>query len=180
MQDKDGYFYLTGRKKELIIRGGHNIDPQIIEEPLHQHPAVQLAAAVGRPDIHAGELPVAYVQLRSGNSVSESDLMEFAQKHIPERAAHPKAIHIIEQMPLTTIGKIFKPDLKYREIRSAIGAALEATSVQIDALQIAHSNAGIQLKLCVKSEEEKDLASLVLGQFAFQFEITTACLPIES
>ena len=55
-QDADGYFYLTGRKKELIIRGGHNIDPASIEEPLHRHPAVQLAAAVGRPDAHAGEL----------------------------------------------------------------------------------------------------------------------------
>ena len=65
-QDADGYFYLTGRKKELIIRGGHNIDPASIEEPLHQHPAVQLAAAVGRPDAHAGEVPVAYVQLKPG------------------------------------------------------------------------------------------------------------------
>jgi fatty-acyl-CoA synthase len=62
-RDADGYFYLTGRKKELIIRGGHNIDPASIEGPLHNHPEVQLAAAVGRSDAHAGEVPVAYVQL---------------------------------------------------------------------------------------------------------------------
>nr|WP_230925320.1 hypothetical protein [Pseudomonas wenzhouensis] len=50
--------------KELIIRGGHNIDPQRIEEALHKHPAVALAAAVGKPDEKAGELPVVYVRLR--------------------------------------------------------------------------------------------------------------------
>ena len=71
-QDADGYFWLTGRKKELIIRGGHNIDPKLIEEPLHRHPAVALAAAIGRPDPHAGEAPVAYVQLKEGHSVSRA------------------------------------------------------------------------------------------------------------
>ena len=76
-QDGDGYFWLTGRKKELIIRGGHNIDPAAIEEPLHRHPAVQLAAAVGRPDAHAGELPVAYVQPKAGAVVSEGELPSF-------------------------------------------------------------------------------------------------------
>lgn len=69
--DADGYFWLAGRKKDLIIRGGHNIDPQMIEKPLHRHPAVGMAAAVGRPDPHSGEVPVAYVQLRAGANVSE-------------------------------------------------------------------------------------------------------------
>ncbi|WP_034023190.1 AMP-binding protein, partial [Pseudomonas aeruginosa] len=55
--DEDGYIWLTGRSKDLIIRGGHNIDPQMIEEALHRHPAVALAAAVGKPDAKAGELP---------------------------------------------------------------------------------------------------------------------------
>ena len=65
-QDPDGYFWLTGRRKELIIRGGHNIDPKIIEDALQTHPAVLLTAAVGSPDAYAGELPVAYVQLKPG------------------------------------------------------------------------------------------------------------------
>ena len=55
--DADGYVWLTGRAKDVIIRGGHNIDPLGIEEALHAHPAVELAAAVGRPDAHAGEIP---------------------------------------------------------------------------------------------------------------------------
>ena len=81
-QDAEGYFYLTGRKKELIIRGGHNIDPASIEEPLHRHPAVQIAAAVGRPDVHAGELPVAYVQLKPGARATEDELLSFARDQI--------------------------------------------------------------------------------------------------
>ena len=59
--DADGFVYLTGRAKDLIIRGGHNIDPRVIEEGLLRHPAVAAAAAVGRPDRHSGEVPVAYV-----------------------------------------------------------------------------------------------------------------------
>ena len=65
-QDANGYFWLAGRKKELIIRGGHNIDPKIIEDALQKHPAVAVVAAIGSPDAYAGELPVAYVQLKPG------------------------------------------------------------------------------------------------------------------
>ena len=59
--DAGGFVYLTGRAKDLIIRGGHNIDPRVIEDALLAHPAVRAAAAVGRPDRHSGEVPVAYV-----------------------------------------------------------------------------------------------------------------------
>ena len=86
-QDADGYFWLTGRKKELIIRGGHNIDPKLIEEPLHRHPDVALAAAIGRPDSRAGETPVLYVQLKAGATASQTELLEYASAHIPERGA---------------------------------------------------------------------------------------------
>lgn len=119
-QDAQGYFYLTGRKKELIIRGGHNIDPASIEEPLHRHPAVQLAAAVGRPDVHAGELPVAYVQLKPGAGATEDELLSFAREQIGERAAIPKAIRLVAALPLTSVGKIFKPELRQREIADAL------------------------------------------------------------
>lgn len=65
-QDEDGYFWLSGRTKDLIIRGGHNIDPAVIEEALYTHPAVALVAAVGKPDAYAGELPLAYFATLSG------------------------------------------------------------------------------------------------------------------
>ena len=90
-QDERGYFWLSGRRKELIIRGGHNIDPKMIEDALLKHPAVAMAAAIGSPDAYAGEVPVAYVQLKSGAAVTGLELVEFAAAHIPERAAVPEA-----------------------------------------------------------------------------------------
>jgi len=85
--DADGYVWLTGRAKDLIIRGGHNIDPGLIEEALNRHDAVELAAAIGQPDLYAGEVPVAYVKLREGAEVTEQALEAFAREHVAERPA---------------------------------------------------------------------------------------------
>lgn len=119
-QDEDGFFWLTGRQKELIIRGGHNIDPRQIEEPMHRHPAVALAAAVGRPDARVGELPVIYVELKAGATATAEELLEFARANIAEQAAVPKQIRIVEHMPLTAVGKIAKLPLAYEQIADVI------------------------------------------------------------
>jgi fatty-acyl-CoA synthase len=172
-EDDDGYFFLTGRKKELIIRGGHNIDPACIEEPLHRHPAVQIAAVVGRPDAHAGELPVAYVQLKPGASATEADLLAFAKEHIVERAALPKAIHIIPAMPLTGVGKIYKPELKKREIEGALSDALQASRVRIRSLKVvADARHGSTVTVSIEDGSDPELARRALGQFAFRFSVT--------
>lgn len=113
--DNDGYLWLKGRSKDLIIRGGHNIDPAMIEEAFFKHPAVELAAAIGRPDEHAGEVPVVYVKLKAGAEADEAALMAFAEPHIPERAARPKAVVVLDDMPLTAVGKVFKPRLRELE-----------------------------------------------------------------
>lgn len=141
-QDADGYFWLTGRKKELIIRGGHNIDPAMIEDPLHRHPAVQTAAAIARPDAYAGELPVAYVQLKPGAKASEEALLEFLRGEIAERAALPKRIRILDIMPLTPIGKIYKPALKRREAEDALCAALDEAGVAVRELRVEDDRLG--------------------------------------
>jgi fatty-acyl-CoA synthase len=125
-QDKDGYFWLSGRSKDLIIRGGHNIDPAVIEEALYIHPAVALAAAVGKPDAYAGELPVAYVVLKAGATVTERELLDHAQQTVKERAAVPKSIVILDQMPVTAVGKIFKPPLRSDAVRRVYTEALSA------------------------------------------------------
>ena len=106
--DADGYLWITGRLKDIIIRSGHNIDPATIEEPAYQHPAVQLAAAIGRPDKYAGELPVLYVQLKQGASLAAEELEAFVRERIVERAAAPKAVHIVPEIPLSGPGKISK------------------------------------------------------------------------
>jgi len=123
-QDSDGRFWLTGRQKDLIIRGGHNIDPSIIEEALMRHPAVQMAAAVGRPDAYAGELPTAYVALRSGCTATPDELLAFAKAAIPERAAVPSEVVVSDSIPVTAVGKIYKPELRFDASRRVLEAAL--------------------------------------------------------
>jgi fatty-acyl-CoA synthase len=109
--DADGFVYLTGRAKDLIIRGGHNIDPRVIEEALLRHPAVTAAAAVGRPDMHSGEVPVAYVVPVDPARFDEVELLAWASTAIGEPAARPKRIYPIEAIPVTAIGKHYKPAL---------------------------------------------------------------------
>jgi fatty-acyl-CoA synthase len=122
--DADGYLWLTGRVKDVIIRGGHNIDPSVIEETLLKHPDVLLAAAVSKPDAYAGELPVAYVQLVPGARAGAEEIREFASRHIPERAAAPKEIVVVEKMPLTDVQKPAKADLRRDAARRAFREVL--------------------------------------------------------
>jgi fatty-acyl-CoA synthase len=111
--DQDGFLWITGRAKDLVIRGGHNIDPAPIEEILFQHPAVGLAAVVGQPDAYAGELPVGYVQLKPGATIAAGELEAWVRERTPERAAVPVQIFQIDAMPLTGVGKVFKPQLRW-------------------------------------------------------------------
>ncbi|MDO5706381.1 MAG: acyl-CoA synthetase, partial [Paracoccus sp. (in: a-proteobacteria)] len=115
--DADGYLWITGRAKDLIIRGGHNIDPAEIEDALLSHPAVAFAGAIGQPDAFSGELPCVYVELVQGATATEDDLMAHARANIHERAAIPKHLEILPELPKTAVGKIFKPDLRKRAIR---------------------------------------------------------------
>jgi len=122
--DSDGYLWITGRAKDVIIRGGHNIDPTVIEETLLKHPDVVLAAAVSMPDSYAGELPVAYVQLVPGAKTTAEEVQAFAAAHSPERAATPKQIILIDRMPLTDVGKPAKVQLRLDAACRAFTAAL--------------------------------------------------------
>ncbi len=171
-QDAEGYFFLTGRKKELIIRGGHNIDPATIEELLHRHPAVEIAAAVGRPDRHAGELPVAYAQLKAGASATEQELMEFSKAHITERAALPKHIRIIPQIPLTAVGKIYKVALKHKEIESALKEALKEVNIEARSLNVREDKSkGTLIQMFVPDELALKSAVSVLESYPFSLDI---------
>ena len=111
-KDEQNRVYIAGRSKDLIIRSGHNIDPAMIENAMSTHPAIALAAAVGLPDAYAGELPVCFVELRPGVEASVEVLQAHAQNTIDERPAWPKQIFIVETIPLTTVGKIYKPSLR--------------------------------------------------------------------
>jgi fatty-acyl-CoA synthase len=110
--DATARIHIAGRAKDLIIRSGHNIDPLMIENAMQRHPAVALAAAVGMPDAYAGELPVCYVSLKAGARATEAELREHAEATIAERPAWPKSIYFVDAIPLTTVGKIYKPQLR--------------------------------------------------------------------
>ena len=128
--DEDGYLWITGRAKDLIIRGGHNIDPAAIEEALLGHPAVSFAGAIGQPDAHAGELPCAFVELIDGAAVTPEELIAHCKTHVKERAAQPKHIQIMDELPKTAVGKIFKPDLRKDAITRIYNEVLETNGLE--------------------------------------------------
>ncbi len=172
-QDADGYFWLTGRKKELIIRGGHNIDPKLIEDALQSHPAVALTAAIGSPDAHAGELPVAYVQLKAGAAATEEELLEHAARSIPEKAAIPKRVKIWPSLPTTAVGKLFKPALIEREIEETIRAEAEKAGVPIVSVRV-ERDPQRGLRAVVATDAGGDSLKAALNRYAFASEVTSA------
>ena len=127
--DADGYLFITGRAKDLIIRGGHNLDPAVIEEALMTHPAVAFAGAIGQPDAHSGEVPCAYVELVAGATVTLESLLVHCHQQIPERAAIPKHVEVLPSLPKTAVGKILKPELRKRAIARVLDAALTEAGV---------------------------------------------------
>jgi fatty-acyl-CoA synthase len=130
MIDEEERLFIVGRKKDVIIRGSHNIDPQMIEDALLAHPDVVTAAAVGMPDAYAGELPVVFAEVRA--PVEEAALIDFLRDRIEDPVAVPKRIGVVEAMPLTPVGKIFKPTLRAEAIRWAIAATGEKLGVAPD------------------------------------------------
>ena len=185
--DSDGYIFLTGRSKDLIIRAGHNIDPALIEDALAEHEGVELAAAVGRPDAKVGEMPVAYVQLRKGFELSESELLAFLQGRIAERAAFPKAIYTIDEMPVTAVHKIFKPALRIDAIKRTLGDVLsqqfsERATVAVDVQADTAKGTLVDIRLTPMGEqipaELLTEAQKILDAYSLhcKVEIVSSCL----
>jgi fatty-acyl-CoA synthase len=169
--DAEGYLFITGRAKDLIIRGGHNIDPAVIEEALMGHEAVGFVGAIGQPDAHAGELPCAYVELVKGSSATVEDLMTYATKHIHERAAVPKHLEILPELPKTAVGKVFKPDLRRLAITRTYDAALAEAGIPARvALVVEDKKRGLVAQLQKSAPVEDAAVATVLGQFSNPWE----------
>lgn len=164
--DADGYVWITGRAKDLIIRGGHNIDPAEIEEALASHPAVALSGAIGQPDAHAGEVPCAYVELVKGATATEAELMEHARAHVRERAAQPKHVEIVPELPKTAVGKIFKPDLRRLAIRRIYDKALAEAGVAAEVAEVVEDRRlGLVAHLRRTGEAGDEEVARALGAF---------------
>jgi fatty-acyl-CoA synthase len=166
--DAGGFVYLTGRAKDLIIRGGHNIDPRVIEDALLAHPDVRAAAAVGRPDRHSGEVPVAYVVPARPGRFDEADLLAWAGTAIGEPAARPKHIHPIDAIPVTEVGKHFKPALAADAAVRAITDALAAAGLPAARATAAHQDG--RLVVTVTGADPGRVRDAVAG-----FALTVRC-----
>ena len=109
--DEDGYFYITDRKKDMIIYKGYNVYPRELEEAIFTHPAVEQCAVVGKPDLDVGEAPVAFVQLRQGAEATAEEVMEHTN---PQIAAYKKIreVRFLDAIPVSPAGKILKRILR--------------------------------------------------------------------
>jgi acyl-CoA synthetase (AMP-forming)/AMP-acid ligase II len=164
--DAEGYLYITGRAKDLIIRGGHNIDPALIEEALMGHPSVAFVGAIGQPDAHAGELPCAYIELVKGAATPVSEIEAFARDRIQERAAVPKHIEILPELPKTAVGKVFKPDLRRRAIARVYDAALAEAGIPAKVESVVEDKKrGLVARLVRSGPVDEARVTSTLGQF---------------
>lgn len=171
-KDAQGRLYIAGRSKDLIIRSGHNIDPAMIENAMTAHPAVAVAAAVGMPDAYAGELPICFVQLHEGFEVSEDELQSHAQSSIDERPAWPKKIRVIDTVPLTTVGKIYKPSLRCEAAKLKVSdlvhneMALSSTTIDV----VDGGARGMRVTVTVSAQDQSSVAVLEQALAAYLFE----------
>jgi len=171
--DADGYLWLTGRSKDLIIRGGHNIDPQMIEEAYYRNEKVLEAVAIGKPDRRVGELPIVAIQLKPGVTATEEELLAYGAAHIQERAAVPKEIRFVQAMPVTAVGKIFKPTLRYEVVRDLV---IEELSQILDgqfSVEVAIDKRHGQCVTVAGDAANYEKIRASLGDYAFRLELTS-------
>jgi long-chain acyl-CoA synthetase len=112
--DEDGYLFIVDRIKDLILCGGYNVYPRVIEDAAYQHPAVQDAIAIGVPDKYRGESPKLFVTLREGYVATPDEIMAFLREHL-NRIEIPKAVEIRDALPRTMVGKLSKKELVAEE-----------------------------------------------------------------
>ena len=168
--DADSYLWITGRAKDLIIRGGHNIDPAEIEEALLGHNAVAFAGAIGQPDAHSGELPCAFVELVGGADVTPEELLEYCRVHVHERAAHPKHMTILDELPKTAVGKVFKPELRKQAITRVYNEALEKAGVQARVVSVVDDKTRGLVAQLRRGGADEEAVGKVLGGFIRPWE----------
>ncbi|MEN0133543.1 MAG: AMP-binding protein [Rhodococcus sp. (in: high G+C Gram-positive bacteria)] len=171
--DDDGFVWVSGRSKDLIIRGGHNIDPRDIEEALGSHPAVEVVAAVGRPDQAKGEMPVAYVQLKAGSVAESAELLQFCREHVQEKAATPVHVTVLDRLPLTPVGKISKPALRALALKDEVRHVVSSSSRAPVVCDVALDDTGLRREVTVTltpaSASSVDIESLEEKLGAYEF-----------
>ena len=159
--------------KDLIIRGGQNVDPAVIEDALAAHQSVAFVGAVGQTDTALGELPCAYVELVAGASDSAETILEFAQQTIKNRLALPVHVEILNELPKTAVGKVFKPDLRKRATQRVINKRLMKEGLTSKVERIYEDpRRGIVTRIVSEDEANNDRIREVLGEYAIAWELS--------
>jgi long-chain acyl-CoA synthetase len=113
--DGDGYFYLVDRKKDMIISGGFNVYPQMIEQAMYEHPAVHEVIVIGIPDDYRGEAAKAFVKLRAGaKPFSLDELKTFLTGKLGKHEI-PAALEFVDELPRTSVGKLSRHELRNQQ-----------------------------------------------------------------
>jgi fatty-acyl-CoA synthase len=176
----DGLVRISGRARDLIIRSGHNIDPAVIEDAAASHPQVVTSAAVGRPDVYAGEVPTLYVVLREKSPEMLADLQEHMRRAVPEPPARPRSIVPLPALPMTAAGKVDKPALRRDAAARVAKEILDASPVFAESTVdiIPHHGPGGRMVVTVTvtdgAESSEDLAQAadrLLSGFSFDHRI---------
>lgn len=170
--DSDGFLYLSGREKDLIIRGGHNIDPELIEGPLNAHPDVLISIAIGLPDPYAGELPMAYVVKAPGSSVTAEELISHCGETMSERAAIPKRIEFIDAMPLTAVGKIFRPTLRQKITEAVARELLAEHKIEAQISSELHKKRGLVIRINLADKTTIESTNQLFEKYIFTTEVS--------
>jgi len=127
LRQPDGYFRITGRIREIIVRGGENIAPRELEELLYQHPKVEQVAVVGVPDRRFGEEILAWIRLRAGQSAAEQEIRDFCRAHLAHFKT-PRYVKFVDRFPTTVTGKVQKYKIRQQAIEE-LGLG-DATAVE--------------------------------------------------
>lgn len=154
--DEQGYLFLTGREKDLIIRSGHNIDPIAIEEVINAHPSVRLSAAVGMPDQYAGEVPVAFIETHD-KTIDIDAIAAYLRTHITEPPARPRHLFLIDTIPVTAVGKIFKPALRELALEKKLNMLLKrhCPALKLQQLHAVAEKDAFKAQVCATAEQRR-------------------------
>tara|TARA_R110002020_G_scaffold16823_5_gene59344 strand:+ start:1645 stop:3537 length:1893 start_codon:yes stop_codon:yes gene_type:complete len=163
----DQRLFLTGREKDLIVRSGHNIDPAAIEDVANQFEGVEISAAVGMPDQYAGEVPALFVVATAGAELDMAALRRHLETHVHERPAWPRSIIKIDALPVTAVGKLFKPALRDRAI---------AEKVRLEAERICGSSVEVQADVRLDERKRTRVEVTIAGATAEQAGALDAAL----
>ncbi len=170
----DGWVRLVGRAKDVIIRGGHNIDPAPVEQVLLEHPSIVDAGVVGRPDARSGEVPVAFVVAR--DDVDPDEVRTWAAERVPEAAAAPASITVLPALPVTAVGKPDKVALRVLATRAALAPGLVEAGAELadDGRWCVALDGVVRVRLVVGADHVRDRCRALLDQYAVDADVVVA------